>query len=85
MTGRNIKTTCSECRTDLRVELVENGTYGKVRATISSNGLRGAKHVAKHEVAEDVWADDAGLFLWECPACGHADSFDPFADDPAYA
>ena len=68
------KTTCSECFIDLIIDL----DAGVVRATIPSNGRRGSLHVPAHDVEADLTVDEGtDLIMWDCPACGHADSFDP--------
>ena len=68
------KTTCSNCTIDLSLD----ADRWVIRATVPSNGLRGSKHVPAHEVVADVWTDDdtGSLLMWDCPACGYADSFD---------
>lgn len=73
-THETFKTTCSGCATTVQIE--ERNWI--VRVTIPSNGVRGAKHVPAHEEVGMVTTDEQGyLLLWDCPACGYADSFDP--------
>ncbi|GAB3081150.1 hypothetical protein GCM10027053_52170 [Intrasporangium mesophilum] len=67
-----IKTDCSDCRIDLTVDT----SAGTVTARIPSNGKRGSLHVPAHTATSDLW-DDGDLWMWDCPVCGHADSYDP--------
>jgi hypothetical protein len=70
----NIRTTCSGCR--INVTLFPRDA--KVTALIPSNGKRGSLHVPAHMVSSDLYGDE-DLYEWDCPACEHADSFDPNA------
>jgi hypothetical protein len=69
-----ITTTCSECAEDV----VLRTAAGTVTVAVASNGRRGSLHVPAHTVTSDLSGDD-DLYEWECPACGHPDSFDPNA------
>jgi len=82
MTNTNaalIRTDCSACRIDLEVRV----GAGTVAALIPSNGKRGSLHAPAHAAVvefvtdgDDDPADPATLLMWDCPACGYADSLD---------
>jgi hypothetical protein len=73
-----IKTTCSDCFADLVID----ECYGSVTTTVPSNGRRGSKRVEARKVTLDAWMDAEGdLVMWDCPACGHADSYDLTQED----
>lgn len=63
------------CSGDLShdVTIVDDGA---VTAVVPSNGIQGKRHVPAHTVATDWWREH-GVFYWDCPVCGHADSYDP--------
>lgn len=69
-------TTCSACAINLTVD----ANNGVVTAVVPSNGKRGSLHVPAHTVIGDVLFDasddDGDLGMWDCPACGYADSYD---------
>jgi hypothetical protein len=66
-----VKTECASCFIAVRVNL----DTGEVTARIPSNGKRGALYVAPHTATTQGTLDaDQTLLLWECPACGYADS-----------
>lgn len=67
-------TTCSDCLIDLRVD----EKAGEVSAKVPSNGLRGSKRIEAREVEAPMWEEE-GIFYWDCPACGYADSLDLLA------
>ena len=67
-------TTCSGCR----VEVTLRTAAATATVLIPSNGRRGDLHVPAHTVTAALFGDD-DLIEWECPACGHPDSFDPNA------
>lgn len=69
-----IKTDCSNCRADLTL----NTEALTLTMRVASNGRRGSLHVAAHTLTAEV-GFDGDLYLWECPACGHADSYWPGA------
>lgn len=74
MATKIIKTTCSGgrgCREDVVLDL-EQGT---ATVHVASNGRRGSLHVPDHDVVADL-TEEGPLLLWDCPACGHADSYD---------
>lgn len=64
-----VKTECAECFAAVRVDL----DAGTATARIPSNGRRGSLHVPAHAASTEGTFTDV-LFLWECPACGYADS-----------
>lgn len=71
-----VRTTCSDCSIAVRVNL----DTGVVTARIPSNGKRGSLHVPAHdETTQGSLDSDETLLLWDCPACGYADS--TYADD----
>lgn len=72
--AKTIHTNCSDCMTDLVID------GDKVTAQIPSSGSRGSKFVPAHEATSEVTGDD-DLLMWDCPACGHADSYDLTLDD----
>lgn len=74
MARKIIKTTCSGCMIDVKID-VENEV---VTALIPSNGRRGSLHIPAHEVSSDLYGDE-DLLQWDCPACEHADSYDMHA------
>jgi hypothetical protein len=64
-------TLCSGCMEDVVIE------DGIVSILVASNGLRGSKHVPAHVVTAEITFYGDDLLVWDCPACGYADSFDP--------
>lgn len=69
-----VKTECAACFVPVRV----NVDTGEAIASIPSNGKRGAGHVPAHS-ASTCGSFDGTLILWDCPACGYADS--TYADE----
>lgn len=72
MASTRTVTTCSDCMADVAVD-VDALT---VTVKVPSNGLRGSKHVPAHTLTAEAAEEGSGLIVWECPACGHADSLD---------
>lgn len=74
---RATTTTCSTCSIGLTVDSVT------VTAVTPSNGKRGALHIPAHAATGDVYVDATygeDLLMWDCPACGAADSLDVTQD-----
>lgn len=67
--GDVVKTECGDCFIGVQVDLANMVAAAK----IPSNGKRGKGHVAAHWLSTDMTSDGT-LALWECPACGYADS-----------
>lgn len=72
MARTRITTTCSGCSETVKVDR----DRATVTARRASNGVRGQRHVPAHDVVVDLDSDDEHLLMWDCPLCGHADSFD---------
>lgn len=70
-----IVTTCSGCRED--VTLRGTGSFADI-ATVTVKGEgRGSLRVQPKTLIADVVVDgDEALLMWDCPACGYADSYD---------
>lgn len=64
-----VPTACGSCFVPVVVDLAK----GTTTTSVPSNGLRGQGFVGAHEVTEE-FTDDGTLALWECGACGYADS-----------
>jgi hypothetical protein len=64
-----VKTECSSCFAKVVVDLAA----GTTTTHVPSNGKRGQAYVGAHKVTEP-FADDGTLALWDCGACGYADS-----------
>lgn len=90
-----VTTECASCFVEVTLTITHDGgaagewgidTFVSATLTsrIPSNGLRGAKYVAPYDAhAEAVPDADGTLLLWECVACGYADStyLDPAVRD----
>ena len=67
-----VTTICSGCMAEVTVD------SGQAHAIKPSNGARGVHHRPATLVTSMTWVED-GVVFWDCPLCGHADSFDPDA------
>lgn len=69
---KHIETTCSDCG----IKVTLNLRTATATAVVPGNGLRGQKHVPGGVRTTEVWLEDAGLFVWDCPSCEYADSYE---------
>lgn len=68
---------CSGCARTVVLDL-DNGV---ARVQMPSNGKRGSLHVPAHALMTDEVVVDETLAMWDCPACGYADSLDLTDED----
>jgi len=69
MAANTVRTTCSGCFLDVRVDV----DALSVAVKVPSNGRRGAAYVAAHTETVEA-TTDGDLVLWDCPACEYPDS-----------
>lgn len=77
--ARVLRVPCSQCMSDLRVDL----NTLTVHAQIPASG-RGRSHTPAHTITEQAW-EEPGLIVWQAPCCeDYIDSLEEtFAGDYA--
>jgi hypothetical protein len=71
-THTSIKTTCGGCDRTVILDLVAE----EVRVKYAGNGIQGRKHIPGGVGVAELSIDGNDLFIWDCPVCEYADSFE---------